>query len=215
MALLGMVATGYEPLELRYFRIEPDGSLHYYSSEEIAKLHGKQAKSKGYRWKKPDHSIAFSNMELKIRRIDNGHRVTFRHIAYNLDNKHFKSSGLRKHLEAKGKVSTMTKAASYLLYRNDFSVIRQYLIDNMAIMFSDATGIPPWIAKKHKLRQFTFGSYAGTFHPHPSFKQYDGRLSRFWRRQKHRKLPFKYGYADARGKAHMMITTPDQSYTVK
>ena len=38
-----------------------------------------------------------------------------RHVAYNLDDKHFKGSPLEKHLVAKGKMTAMTKAASHLL----------------------------------------------------------------------------------------------------
>ena len=52
------------------------------------------------------------------------------------------------HLEAKGKVSVITKAASFLLWYDDFSMIRTYLIDHLAWMISDASGIPPSYAAK-------------------------------------------------------------------
>ena len=36
----------------------------------------------------------------------------------------------------------MTKAASYLLWWKEFSLIRNYLLKNMVWMISDSTGIP-------------------------------------------------------------------------
>ena len=40
-----------------------------------------------------------------------------------------------------GEVAAITKAASYLLWRGDFSRIRDYLLDNMVWMVSDSSGI--------------------------------------------------------------------------
>ena len=46
------------------------------------------------------------------------------------------------HLEAKGLVSAMTRAADFLLWRRDFSRIRDYLTSHLVWMISDTTGIP-------------------------------------------------------------------------
>ena len=46
-----------------------------------------------------------------------------------------------KHLEAKGPIAGMTKAASYLLSWDSFSTIRDYLTGHVVWMVSDATGV--------------------------------------------------------------------------
>ena len=42
----------------------------------------------------------------------------------------------------------MTKAASYLIWNSGFFAIRDFLLQNMAWMVSDSTGIEPKAAKK-------------------------------------------------------------------
>ena len=41
----------------------------------------------------------------------------------------------------------MTKAASFLLWYDDFAKIRDYLLQHVAWMISDASGIPPSYAE--------------------------------------------------------------------
>jgi hypothetical protein len=48
-----------------------------------------------------------------------------------------------KHLELKGPISAMTKAASYLLSWDSFSIMRNYLTANVVWMVSVATGVAP------------------------------------------------------------------------
>ena len=74
-----------------------------------------------------------------------------RHVAYDLSDGNVKKfPALIKHLESKGKVAAMTKAASHLLWDDgNFSVIRDYLMNHTDWMISDTTGVPPRIAKKY------------------------------------------------------------------
>ena len=62
-----------------------------------------------------------------------------------------------------GTARIRTKAASYLLWRDDFSVIRDYLLGNMDFMVSDSTGAPPRFAEKAGFVQDTYGVFAGSF----------------------------------------------------
>lgn len=134
---------GMRPVDLRYFRIESDGRLHYLSAAEIDALDDKKARRLSSGWLSPSHSPAFSNAELVFEPVAGGKRRVHRHIAANLSNDGLrKRPGLLKHLQAKGKISAMTKAASYLLWNDAFSLIRDYLLANMAWMISDSTGIP-------------------------------------------------------------------------
>ena len=208
--LQGLVALDYEPLSLHYFRLQDDGSIEYLSQDEIAKLAVTRARKKAKSWVDTDYSVAFSNMELRFRRRgdENAPIRVHRHIAANLSNQHFSGSSLRAHLLAKGKVATMTKAASYLLWNPLFSEIRSYLLEHLAFMVSDSTGIPPLPARNAGFEQITFGTFTGPFLPLEDKAGLTAQFTALWQRQPYRKLPFRYGYPDSAGHFHLMITRP-------
>ena len=209
--LVGLATHGYEPVSLRYFRIEPDGSLRYLTGEDIAAVEAKNAKLLHSAWVAPDFSEAFSNSEIKFKKRgagDNEIRV-HRHIAFNLSNERLKQDpAVIKYLEGKGKISAMTKAASYLLWRDDFSIIRDYLIKNMAFMISDSTGIPVQYAKAAGFAQDTYGKFQVSFLGANSKHNEDFR--KLWKENPQKELPFRYGYIDgSEGKHfHLLVTRP-------
>lgn len=202
--LTALSVFGYQPISLRYFRLEPDGSLHYYSEADIAELAATTATKKKSTWSNTDHSIAFSNMELTFRRGPDGAVVVHRHIAANLDDKHFAGSAIEKHLAQKGEVAAMTKAASYLLWNGNFSLIRAYLSESAVFMVSDSTGIPPVHARKAGLSQVTYGKFTGAFLK--ANAQHGNAFVRLWSTQPFRKVPFRYGYPDRVGNFHLLVT---------
>lgn len=150
MHLMGLALAGQEPVSVRFFRVEPDGSLHYFSRDEVSAMEGTTAANLKASWKPPDFSPAFANVEVAFvpRGQPGAPRRLHRHLAANLANDAL-PPGVLKHLEAKGRVTAMTKAASYLLWREAFSVVRDYLLTHAAVMVSDSTGIPPrhWTAR--------------------------------------------------------------------
>jgi hypothetical protein len=203
--LVAAAVMGYQPVSMRFFRVEDDGTLYYYEQTEIDELGATKAKKKKSSiGTDTDYSVAYTNVETTFEHDTTGHRVVHRHMAANLENSVFDGSGLEKHLEAKGTVAAMTKAASYLLWLDSFSAVRDYLIGSASFMFSDSTGIPSKIAKKAGLEQTTYGRFAGPF-----LEASEGISSGFrklWKAQPYRKLPFRYGYPDSAGSYHMMIT---------
>ncbi len=204
--MLGAAMMGYEPVSLRFFTLGADGAVDYYSDDEVTALAGSRAKKKKGSWVDTDWSVAFANMELELRRPD-GTQVVHRHLAVNLDDEHFAGSALEKHLEAKGTVSAMTKGASYLLWKPDFSKIRDYLAGHLAWMASDSTGILPRDAQKASLEQETYGHFVG-----PRLKVFKypqtAQMVKLWKKQEYRKLGFSYGYRDTYNRGHLMITRP-------
>ena len=212
--ITGMTALGYEPVALKYFTINPDGTLHYLSAAEIDALAPKKAHKIKGAWVDTDFSVAFTNMELTFKKAGDGNAnaplVVHRHVAANLANKAFTGSGLEKYLLARGKVAVLTKAASYLLWDDEFSGIRDLIANNMAWMASDSTGLPPRIAKKAGFQQITYGSYTGAFLDEAN-KGVDEEMVKLWATQPHRKLPFRYGYPDHDKNLHLMITTPAEA----
>ena len=205
--LVGLAVHGYEPVSLRYFTINDDGSLHYLSAAEIAAMEGRVARPRHVKWTPPDFSIAFANSELTFRRKGdpNAPLRVHRHIGANLSDAALKKTpGILKHLAAKGDVAAMTKAASYLLWNPGFKGIRQCLLDHMVFMVSDSTGVPPKVAKAAGFEQTTYGAFAGSFLDASTSINDDFRA--LWDGQPHRKLPFRYGYLDSEKRCHMLVT---------
>lgn len=203
--LVALAVRGYEPVSLRYFSVEPDGSLHYLSREEIAAEGGTRAQHLNQFWTSPEFSVAFSNSELVFRpRGKPGPVRVHRHLAVNLSNDHLKldPSPLR-HLEAKGPVVALTKAASYLLWAEGFNLIRRYLLEHVTFMISDSTGIPPDDARRAGFVLETYGRFDGPYLA--ARKSVAEAFRRLWAEQPYRELPFRYGYPDAKGQSHLLI----------
>jgi len=208
--ITGMRAMGYEPVSLKFFKLEDDGSIHYYTQADIDALAKKTAKKIKEKWVDTDFSQAFNNMELTFRKVGDPSAPlkTHRHIAWNLGDKAFKGSALEKYLLAKGQVVAITKAASYLIWDGGFSGIRDYLLANMVWMASDATGISPYYAKKAGFKQTTYGTFTGPFLEEAN-KGVGEAMVKMWAAQPKRKLPFRYGYPDMDKHVHLMITAKD------
>ena len=208
--ITGMAAMGYEPVSLKFFTLNDDGTLHYLTQEEIDALARKKAKKIKSKWVDTDFSTAFNNMELTFRKAGDPSAplIVHRHIAWNLANRAFKGSPLEKYLLAKGQVVAMTKAASYLIWDSGFSGIRDYLLHNMVWMASDATGISPYWAHKAGFKQTTYGTFTGPFLDEAN-KGVGDAMVKLWASQPHRRLPFRYGYPDHDKHVHLMITSKE------
>jgi hypothetical protein len=209
--LTGMAALGFEPVALKFFKLNDDGTLHYYTHAEIDALAATKAKKVKGGWVDTDFSEAYNHMELTFRKAGDPKAplIVHRHVAWNLADKAFSGSGLDKFLVAKGKVAAMTKAASYLLWEDGFSKIREYLLANMVWMASDSTGIAPRHAKKAGFVQTTYGTFKGAFLGDANVPTSDAMVQ-MWQTQPHRKLTFRYGYPDSEQNIHLMITQPAQ-----
>lgn len=204
--LLGLAAHGYEPVRLRYFKLNPDGTVRYLTPELLGELEAKEAKLLHSSWVSPDFSEAFDNLELVFVKKGEDPKTqarVHRHFAANLNDDNFgKDEALKKHLVAKGRIVAMTKAASYLLWRDGFSAIRNYLLDSMEFMVSDSTGIPPRFARKAGFVQEAFGRYEESFLG--AFWQYNEDFRQLWKTAK--PLEFRYGYLDKKLQKHMLVT---------
>ena len=210
--LLGLVAGGYEPVAMRYFTLDDTGAIHYLEQAEIDEL-DKQAqktrpRSLKHDWQSPSFSRAFANVELQYRKIGDSQVRVHRHIGWNLGDPYLgKHPELVRHLESKGRVTMLTKGASYLLWRGDFSVIRRYMLDHLTWMLSDSTGIPPRFARRAGMVQETYGHYDGAF-LEGTDPSHDDAFIELWKSQKTRGLPFRFGYVDKDKQAHLVVTRP-------
>ncbi|MBA3464976.1 MAG: hypothetical protein H0T46_33890 [Deltaproteobacteria bacterium] len=215
-ALAGLAVHGFEPVSLRYFDVEPDGKLSYLSNETLDSRAAELAASKKDKVKKKskhfwfEQDSAFANVEIQYRpRGDAAAPLrTYRHIVMNLDDAHLTEDGrVLAHLRLKGKVSVMTKAASFLLWYDDFTQIRDYLLKNIAWMISDASGIPPSYAGPAGFEQITYGEFTGPYFIIDE-KNTRSQFVKLWRTNPKKPLPFRFGYPDAEKHNHLMITRP-------
>jgi len=188
---------GYEVVALRYFKLEQDGKIHYLDDNEVA------AAPAPMKAKPQIRNRIFANVEIQFKR-PGGRLQVYRHIQQNLDNDNLKKDPRTLlHLEAKGTVAGMTKAASYLLSWESFSTMRSYLTDHVAWMVSDATGVAPKWGKAAGFEYETYGAFIG---PHiPA----GGSIAKDWRvefeGEPKRDLAFRFGYYDKKNANHLII----------
>lgn len=214
-ALAGLAVHGMEPVALRYFDIQRDGSLAYLTGAQLAeraaefaakKLGQSPPKKITHYWY--EQISAFANVEIQFRpRGDTQAQVrTYRHIVANLDDDHMAADDrVLEHLRRKGQVAVMTKAASFLLWYDDFTQIRDYLLEETAWMISDASGIPPSHAGPAGFEQITYGEFTGPYFIIDG-KNTRAEFVKLWKGQPHRDLPFRFGYPDNAKHNHLMIT---------
>jgi hypothetical protein len=186
--LSALKVHGYEVVGLRYFKLDPEGNIKYLTDEDVNAAPNPTTGSPDFR------NRIFANAEIQFRK-PGGRTQIYRHIQVNLDNDHLKKDmRVIKHLEQKGNVAGMTKAASYLLSWDSFSIIRNYLIDHVQWMVSDATGVPPKFGKPKGFEYETYGAFQI---PHI---QAGNGIAKDWRdefaAQPKRKLNFRFGYYD-------------------
>jgi len=192
-ALAALEINHFDPVSVRFFRLSPQGEVIYMTGDDIANM----PESKGRR-------SPFANLEIQYVPRGGGGRRTFRHIAANLDDKHMAADpSVLRHLEPKGPIAAITKAASYLLWWNTFSQIREYLLRNMVWMISDSTGIPPDEATAAGFEQIPYGQFDGPFlgggiRPTEVFRK-------LWA-DKAQPLAFRFGYPDVANHDHLLIT---------
>ena len=218
MALAGLAVHDMEPVSLRYFELTPEGKIHYLTNEELDQRAADHEAHKKDPPKKLPHfwyeqDSAFGNVEITFRPRGqaNAPLRTYRHIVANLDDNHMgEDDRVLKHLRAKGKVSVMTKAASFLLWYDDFKQIRDYLLANVAWMISDASGLPPSFADPAGFEQVTYGEFTGTYFT-PEGKDRRDEFIKLWKNQPHHDLPFRFGYPDNAKHNHLMITRPKRA----
>ncbi len=205
--LVGLAVHGQEPLSLKFFNLSPEGSVVYLSAADIVRLEPDVATKLTAVWKSPDFSVAFSNSEITFRDASDPKAPlrVHRHIAADLSDGGLKKvPSVLKHLQAKGRITAITKAASYLMWNAGFSAIRNYLLANMEFMLSDSTGIPPHFSQKAGFEVLTYGQLDAPFLAAPAAEGKD--MMDLFAAQPKRELTFRYGYPDINSHHHLLVT---------
>lgn len=205
--LVSLAVHRMEPTSLRYFTLEADGAVHYLGEDEIARAEAVLAANRKGTWLPPDFSESFANVEIGFRPIGDATAAprVHRHIAVNLANDHLSGTpNVLAYLDKQGEVAAMTKAASYLLWQDGFSVIRDWLLAHAVFMVSDSTGIPPAFASGAGLEQDSYGSFSASLLS--ANLDHNAAFKKLWSEDPPRALPFRFGYRDRSGKDHLLVT---------
>jgi hypothetical protein len=195
-SLSALAMHGYEPVSLRYFQLTDAGDIHYLNADDLAKIDAIKDFTR--------RNTELSNMELQYRKVGSKRVQTYRHILANLDDPHLKKApAALHHLEKKGHVSAMTKAASFLLAFDEFSTMRKYLADHVDWMVSDATGLAPKWGKPAGFEYETYGTFVR------SEMDVGVSISPSWiaefKAQPKRELKFRFGYPDVQYHHNLII----------
>lgn len=212
-ALIGLKVHGYEPVGLRAIRLNPDGTVHYFTERDLAAADAQAAGLKGStRNRKLNDLFAGYELRFKKRGVDGAPTQVYRHFQANLANDELqKDPRILRYLEGvakrgkDGRFTAMTKAASYLLWWGNFKTFRDFLLTHMAWMISDSTGVPPVHLDPAIWEQEVHGRFLGTFLK--SSAEGQKALFELYAAQPRRPLPFDYfGYPDKRRNGHLIVT---------
>jgi hypothetical protein len=103
-----------------------------------------------------------------------------------------KTPGLRAYLAGRRDMTTMLKAASYLMYLDAFDDVRGVILNRSRLVVSDSSGMPFHFLKAGDWTRTGYGDYVG---PIGLFKiRYEPDRRAFYRTQPGKPLPFAYGY---------------------
>jgi hypothetical protein len=194
--LSALAIHGYEPVAMRYFRLTAQGDIQYLTDADFAAIDKLTDVGKRNR--------ELSNVEIRFRKIGQTREQTYRHIMANLDDAHLKEQpAALLHLQKKGKVAGMTKAASYLLSFGEFSTMRKYIIDHVDWMVSDSTGLPPKHGTPAGFEYETHGTYEGS--NMPVGKDVTPQWRTLYAQQPKRPLKFRFGYPDHKWRGHLIV----------
>jgi hypothetical protein len=97
---------------------------------------------------------------------------------------------------------------------DEFSTIRNYLLENMVWMISDSSGIPPSLAAPAGFEVIPYGQYNGPYFYYKgrTSRKLRKELDRLWKQSPQKNLPFCYGYPDSTRKGHhLMVTRPKKA----
>jgi len=175
---------GYELTSMRYFTLTPEGGVRYLTAEDIKRLDAVANLNK--------RNSQYGNVELRFRK-KGGREQVYRHLLANLDDEHLRATpATLLHLEKKGRIAAMTKAASYLLTFDNFKGMRKYLIDHVEWMVSDSTGLAPKYGTPAGFEYEVWGQYDVS--NMPEGKGVTPQWTALYAAQPRRPLKFRFGY---------------------
>jgi len=165
-----LARQGYAIDSIQYVSLDHDGTLH---------LRGEKSGAPGVQvtYFKDDRSDLRVLLYFQTNLADDGLK---------------ENPGFVRLMHRLGPGITYLKAASYLLYENYFSTIREGILDNSVGVVEDDSGMPFHFFKPGIWDVVPYGNYTG---PIPLFKEhYQQDLADYYGKTSHASLPFGSGY---------------------
>jgi hypothetical protein len=104
-----------------------------------------------------------------------------------------------------GSGDSLLKSASYLLHKNNFSQVRDFLLKQSSVIVQDDSGIPVANFDRRKWQLFAFGRY---HRPYGVFaKYYQPKLTELFQQQRATPLEFGIGYQARFGGSNVLLAT--------
>jgi hypothetical protein len=114
--------------------------------------------------------------------------------------------GFLEFCKKQGRGSSLLKAASYLLHRNTFTIVRDFLLQNSDLILEDDSGIPFRYFSDDQWTLQLYGHYAG---PITLFKEFpQPNLSRAYTEANPPPLGFSFGYQWHPSGSSLLVSTP-------
>ena len=117
--------------------------------------------------------------------------------------------GFLKFCEQQGRGTSLLKAASYLMHRNSFTTVRDFLLRNSDLILEDDSGIPFHFFSDDQWTLQLYGRYSG---PIPLFKEFpQSDLTKAFTQTNPPMLGFSFGYQWHPSRSSLIVATAKQS----
>jgi hypothetical protein len=130
-------------------------------------------------------------------------RQTLYYFSGDVSNDGLRKSGLPKFCEGLGQANAFIKSASYLLHRDRYADLRDFILKQSALILQDDSGIPISYFDPLKWELQPLGNYVG---PIPLFRnRYQASLARLFRAHDRKAIDFGIGYQWRRNTSNLLL----------
>ncbi len=116
------------------------------------------------------------------------------------------NSGFLKFCQQQGRGVSLLKAASYLMHRNNFDTVRDFILHNSDLILQDESGIPYRLFSVQDWTLQLYGRYSGPINVFKEFPQPD--LMKAYAETKPPQLDFSFGYQWQPSRSSLLVATP-------
>jgi hypothetical protein len=167
-----LARSGKTIRDVSLIALDSEGGLHAEGEAGAAKSTAKGAK------------IVFSGSD--------GKEQTLYYFSTDLSDGGVKNSGFLKFCEGLGRGDSLLKSASYLMHSDNFSTVRDFVLDRSNAVVQDDSGIPVRHFKDEDWELHPFGTYVGPISIFP--RAYQPKLKELYRKSRPASLDFGIGY---------------------
>jgi hypothetical protein len=140
-----------------------------------------------------------------------GREKTLYYFNTDLGNSGVKQSGFLTFCDKLGDGDSLVKSASYLMHKNEFSTVRDFLLSKSAVILQDDSGIPLRYFDGNKWDLTPFGNYLT---PDPVFANepvYQPNMKEFYRKAHAKPIDFSFGYRWRPGESNLLLAVRSAS----